>query len=205
MSHSPEVSRKGVEHVGQRLRASGALLIARVLPVVECHGNRIALPRGFLLRDFDRRRADLAAGELLDRREQARLVGREVLSGGGEAARRQHRRQIRRPDMCLDELDRVLAHRLRALRRDVQGVEHEDEHAPLINDVVGRDIGRSLQAGSSWTRQGLRDRYSFECGDPLRHAAFENPEIGLLQIADDAPVGIARNDSDLDKLDSAPE
>lgn len=131
----------GVEHVGQRLRASGALLVARVLPVVECDGDRIALPRGFLLCDFDRRRADLAASELLDRREQARLVGREILGGGCEAARREHRRPTRRPDVCVDELGRARADRLRARRRDMQGVEHEDEHAPLIDDLIGRDVG----------------------------------------------------------------
>ena len=124
-----QVAGQRLERAGQRQRSIGALAVAGILAGV--HRDRAAHARRRLLLaiQFDDRRHHLHAGELVDRGEQPRLVGGEILRRRRQRAGREHAGVIVRADVVLDELPGEGLDRPGASRADVMAVEHEHEHA----------------------------------------------------------------------------
>ena len=166
-----EVAGQRLERAGQRQRPIGAFAVAGILAVV--HRDRAAHARGRLLLavHFDDRRHHLHAGELVDRGEQPRLVGGEILRRRRQRAGREHAGVVVRADVVLDELPREGLDRPGASRADVMAVEHEDEHAcrgeRLVAGNILRDLHRALRRVGRPTGNETFSNATRVCGAPF--------------------------------------
>src|SRR6185436_2265733 len=174
--------RSGVVH-----RVAGVARPGRLLPVV-------------LVEPLERRRAHLAAHELVHRRQQQARVVRELLAVGRAPAGEDDGGEIVGAEVPLEEAVQRLLDARAARQVHVQVVEHEQVDAAVHADVgihVGLDGGRREQR-----TLGARDR-NVDVGERAHHlrlAVLEHLEIGGAQIGDRLAGGVADEGVDLDEV-----
>ena len=199
-----EVLRDVLDRVERVARLEAALLVVDVRRGI-ARARRAGAPL-HVVNHVERRRAQLAAHELVDGAQQARLAGGEFLAGVGAAAGVHDRREIVGADVALDELLRGQLDALRAQRRGVQIVEHDHVDAAVGGLQVVADVRldrlRRKQRPLDALERNVDQR---KRGDLLRLAVLEDLEVLGLQVGDELALLIEDARVDLDVVDFGAE
>ena len=159
-----------------------------------------------LVEAFERRRADLAPHELVDRRQQPALAVGELLGGVRAAAREHDRRAVVGADVALDELARRRLGALGAQGVGVDVVEHQHVDAAVVAGEVVLDVGLDRRLREQRLRLPLdRDVHQRERRDLLRLAVLEHLEVAFAEPGDEAALGVDDAGVDLDVVDLGAE
>ena len=147
------------------------------------------------------RRSQLPSLELVDRGEQHRALGRELLGAVGSPAGIRDGRHVVGPEVPLDELPRGIDDDLRPQRSDVEVVEHDHVQAAADWFGVGFHVAHDRRDGArAGTGGRYRDVDEREGADVLRLAVVQELEIILGEIGDEVSALVGHDRVDVDEV-----
>ena len=154
-----------------------------------------------LVRLFDDGRSQLPSHELVDRGEQHRALGRELLSAVGSPARIRDGGHVVRAEMPLDELPGGIDDDLRPQRGDVEIVEHDHVQTAADWLRVGFHVahapwragGRALADG---TGMSTSENALISCGLPSSRSS----KSSFGEIGDEVSALVGHDGVDVDEV-----